>query len=197
MSRSVLFLDIMSTVVYDPIFHEIPSFFGMTLNEFFHAARPGTWIDFELGRKSEPAAMSEFFRDGRTFDVDAFKATVRGAYRFIDDDMEPLLQELRDEGCEMHALSNYPPWYRMIEQELQLSRFLEWSFVSCEMGVRKPDAAIFTAACERLGLPTSRALFVDDREDNCDGARSTGMAAVRFESSGQLRRALQSHGLLP
>lgn len=196
MSRPVLLLDIMSTVVYDPIFHEIPSFFGLTLEEFFRSAKPHTWIDFELGRLSEDEAMAHFFRDGRDFDVDAFKATVRSAYRFIDDGMEPLLRELREGGIEMHALSNYPPWYQMIEGELRLSRFLDWSFVSCNLGVRKPDPDIFAIACDRLAVAPSAALFVDDRDVNCEGARSTGMDAVRFESSAQLRETLRDRGWL-
>ena len=38
MKRPQLLFDIMSTVVYDPIFAEIPGFFGLTLAEFFAAA---------------------------------------------------------------------------------------------------------------------------------------------------------------
>ena len=47
--------------------------------------------------------------------------------------------ELRDAGVAMHTLSNYAPWYRQIEQRLGLSRYLPWTFVSCETGSRKPE----------------------------------------------------------
>ncbi|MEM6734095.1 MAG: hypothetical protein AAF658_21210, partial [Myxococcota bacterium] len=114
MKKPVLLFDIMSTVVYDPIFEEIPRFFGLTLQEFFSAARPGAWIDFELGVVDEPETFRTFFKDGRSFDGDAFKATVQDAYRFIDDQMEPFLGELTAAGFSLHALSNYPTWYRMI-----------------------------------------------------------------------------------
>ncbi|MEL6543423.1 MAG: HAD family phosphatase [Myxococcota bacterium] len=196
MKRPQLLFDIMSTVVYDPIFAEIPGFFGLTLAEFFAAATPQAWIDFELGTVDEKDTMASFFRDKRRFDAEQFKSTIRDAYRFIDDGMEPLLQELNAQGYAIHALSNYPPWFWMIEEKLELSRYLKWSFVSCELGLRKPDPAIYLAASERLAIPPSDALFVDDREDNCEGARSVGMDAIRFESSDKLRTELRNRRLI-
>jgi putative hydrolase of the HAD superfamily len=49
---------------------------------------------------------------------------------------------------------------------------------SCEVGVRKPDPAIYRLACERLGVEPERALFVDDHQGNVVGARAIGMGAI-------------------
>merc|ERR1719174_3475258 len=66
----------------------------------------------------------------------------------------PTLRRLRAApGLRLHALSNYPVWYRNIEAKLRLSEHLEWSFVSCETGTRKPDAAAFEGAAAALGVP--------------------------------------------
>jgi hypothetical protein len=46
--------------------------------------------------------------------------------------MEQLLGRLKAAGYEMHALSNYPVWHQMIEEKLRLSRFLSWTYLSCE-----------------------------------------------------------------
>ena len=53
--------------------------------------------------------------------------------------MAPLLARLRDAGYVMHAMSNYPEWWRHIEGKLRVSDYLQWSFVSCEgpMKVRR------------------------------------------------------------
>ncbi len=50
---------------------------------------------------------------------------------------------------------------------------------SCEVGVRKPDAAIYRLALERLGVndPTS-AVFLDDWPGNVAAARRIGMAGI-------------------
>lgn len=193
--KPVLLFDIMSTIVYDPIWAEIPGYFDMTLKEFFHAVKPNAWIEFELGLLDEAQTMANFFKDGRRFDVAGFKATIRDAYRFIDAEMEPLLKRLSTAGYALHALSNYPPWYTMIEERLCLSRFLEWSFVSCELGVRKPDPEIYSRACDRLNIAPADALFVDDREENCVGARDVGLDAIRFEGTAALDKALQDRGI--
>lgn len=52
-------------------------------------------------------------------------------YRWIDG-MEFLLLDLARQGVEMHIFSNYPSWYKRIEAKLAVTRFLPWTFVSCE-----------------------------------------------------------------
>ena len=37
--------------------------------------------------------------------------------------MRPLLESLAERGFELHALSNYPSWYRLVEQKLELSKY--------------------------------------------------------------------------
>ncbi|MEL6338828.1 MAG: HAD family phosphatase [Myxococcota bacterium] len=196
MSQPVLLFDIMSTVVYDPIHKELPGFFGLTLDEFFRAAEPRSWIAFELGEIDEHECMSRFFRDRRAFDVEAFKDMLLDTYCFIDAGMEPLLAELKEQGLAIHALSNYPPWYRLIEKKLALSRYLSWSFVSCEIGLRKPDPAIYQSACSRLDVSHEQAVFIDDRAVNCDAARDVGLHTFRFSDSQQLRRDLEAASIL-
>jgi putative hydrolase of the HAD superfamily len=50
--------------------------------------------------------------------------------------------------------------------------------ISSEVGLRKPDAAIYELAAERLGLPPSACVFVDDLPGNLKPARALGMATV-------------------
>jgi FMN hydrolase / 5-amino-6-(5-phospho-D-ribitylamino)uracil phosphatase len=46
--------------------------------------------------------------------------------------MEALLSHLRGLGYQMHVVSNYPEWYKLIEDKLEISRFMPWTFLSCE-----------------------------------------------------------------
>lgn len=43
-------------------------------------------------------------------------------------------------GYEMHAVTNYPEWYELIETKLRLSTHMPWTFVSCTgpMQARRP-----------------------------------------------------------
>jgi HAD superfamily hydrolase (TIGR01509 family) len=167
----------------------------MSLGELVAAKHPEAWKTFELGRCDEAALCASFFADGRPFDGEALKATMRAAYRYLDG-IEELLADLRTAGVPMHALSNYPKWYEMIEERLGLSQYLDWSFVSCKMGVRKPDPEAFVGPARALRVDPSQCLFVDDRAANCEGARAVGMDAIRFTTATDLRRALRQHGIL-
>jgi putative hydrolase of the HAD superfamily len=50
--------------------------------------------------------------------------------------------------------------------------------ISSEVGLRKPDPAIYELAAERLGLPPGACVFVDDLPGNLKPARAIGMATV-------------------
>jgi len=49
---------------------------------------------------------------------------------------------------------------------------------SSEVGLRKPDSAIYLLTCERLGVKPDEAVFLDDNERNCEGARAVGLHAI-------------------
>ncbi len=96
----------------------------------------------------------------------------------------------------MHALSNYPIWYRTIENRLELSRFLKWTFVSCLTGFRKPELAAFLGAAQILNRPVETCLLIDDSMANCEAAERAGMPAIHFIDAGQLWQELQRRGLV-
>ena len=189
-----LLLDVMGTLVYDPFYHEVPAFFGMTLDELIAAKTPSTWAEFELGEIDEATLARRFFADGRSFDLDGLKACMRDAFRYLDG-IEALLVELAGRGHELHALSNYAPWYRLIEERLGLSRHLAWSFVSCDTGARKPAPEAYLLAARELERAPADCVFVDDREENVAAARALGFDSLRFESAAQLRAELAARGL--
>jgi HAD superfamily hydrolase (TIGR01509 family) len=185
----------MGTIVEDPFYTAMPAFFGLSLRELVALLHPTSWVEFEQGLIDETTHASRFFRDGRAWDAAAFKEHVRSAYRYVEG-MEALLAELGNRGVSMHVLSNYPCWYTLVEERLALSRYLPWTFVSCHMGVRKPDPEAFLLPARTLGVEPSRCLLVDDRAVNCEAAREVGMGAIRFEDAAALRGELCSRGIL-
>jgi len=190
--RRILF-DVMGTLVYDPFYRELPAFFGLSFDELLAAKHPTRWVEFEQGAIDEARMLTDFFADGRSFDHAGLKHTMRSAYRWLDG-MEPLVEELAEQH-ELHVCSNYPHWSEWIEAELALGRFLEWTFVSWRMGLRKPSRRFFEQTAERLRSEPHELLLIDDREDNCEAARAVGLDAIRFESADRLRTALAERGL--
>jgi HAD superfamily hydrolase (TIGR01509 family) len=176
-------------VVRDPFATEEPAFFGLSLKELQRQKDPTAWVEFELGEIDEAEYFRRFFRDRRPVDGEGLKATFRAAYRWVEG-MEALLADLQADGRTVHALSNYPPWYALIDDALGVGRYLEWSFVSCHTGVRKPTPRAYRGAAEALGVAPEDCLFVDDRRLNCDAAEASGMPAYRFTTAEALRQRL-------
>lgn len=191
----ILLLDVMETLVYDPFPVEVPAFFGVSLADLFAAKHPTTWKEFERGEIDEAEVGRRYFTD-RPCDVEGFKATLRAGYRWLEG-MEELVADLSAAGVPMHTLSNYPPWFQLIEERLAVSRYVAWSFVSCELGVRKPDPEIYRLTAGRLGVDPAECVFVDDRPANCAGAEAVGMAAIPFRGAVDLREQLRARGILP
>jgi epoxide hydrolase-like predicted phosphatase len=70
---------------------------------------------------------------------------------------------------------------------------------SAEVGMAKPEPAIYTLAAERLGLEPSECVFVDDLDTNVEAARQVGMHAVLFrvDKGDDLRAQLAALGVMP
>jgi len=185
----------MGTLVTEPFKEAMPRFLGLGFEEMLARKDPHSWIEFEHGRIDEDEYVRRFFKDGAEVDKEGLKAAMRGHYALLPG-MEPILRSLWEQGVRQHALSNYSDWWRMIEAETQLSRFIGWEFVSCRTGIRKPDPEAYLCASRTLNEAPQACLFVDDRQVNVDAARAVGMQAIlRTEDVGALRRDLERLGL--
>lgn len=97
----------------------------------------------------------------------------------VDLQMVQAVQVLIDRGVLTALVSNSwgpsagYPWDR-------LPRFSE-VVVSSEVGIRKPDSAIYELAAEKLGRAPAECVFVDDVEINLVPARTLGMGTILHE----------------
>ena len=195
MKKKILLLDVMSTLVYDPFFVELPKAFGMSLQQVMQDKSPTAWEEFEKNEITEQQFFSRFFGPERPVDGQKMKNCMQENYRYLEG-IVPLLQELKRRDIPMYALSNYPHWYKMIEQKLSLSSYLEWKFVSWDTGFRKPDPRAYLHPVEVLGVSPGDCIFVDDMEKNCQAALAVGMSAIQFQGAEHLRAKLVEQGVL-
>ena len=68
---------------------------------------------------------------------------------------------------------------------------------SGEIGLIKPDRAIFEHHAAAFGLEPSATLFIDDSPANVAGAKEAGWQAVQFVGADTLRADLARFGLMP
>ncbi|XP_007029479.2 PREDICTED: uncharacterized protein LOC18599440 isoform X1 [Theobroma cacao] len=190
----ILLFDIMDTIVRDPFYHDIPAFFRMSFKELIECKHPTAWIEFENGVINEEELAGKFFKDGRPFDLEGLKNCMRRGYSYIDG-IEQLLQALKQNNYEMHAFTNYPIWYKIIEDKLNISNYLSWTFCSCMYGKRKPDPYFYLAVVEHLKVDPVSCIFIDDRIKNVEAAVGIGITGLHFKNPDLLRQDLERLGV--
>jgi 2-haloacid dehalogenase len=113
------------------------------------------------------------------------------------DETVAILRELGARGTPLYCLTNFSTE----KLPLCLNRFdffgaFDGIVVSGEIGMVKPDRAIYDHLVGSYGLTPAQCLFIDDNQANVAGARAAGWQAVRYVSPEQLRRELAARGLL-
>lgn len=90
-----------------------------------------------------------------------------------------LARQVRDAGVVTGLLSN--SWGTHTYPWDALDQHFDAMVISGDVGLRKPDPAIYRLACDRVGQPPEACVFVDDLARNVEVARELGMAAVLHE----------------
>ncbi len=100
-------------------------------------------------------------------------------------------------GVSVGCLSNTNAlhWEQKISR-WPLAQHFEHRFLSYELGVVKPDAAIFELVSARTGMAPGRILFLDDNALNVAGARAAGLRAEQTRGPDEARARLSDYGLL-
>ncbi|HEX5936814.1 MAG TPA: HAD-IA family hydrolase [Actinomycetota bacterium] len=100
------------------------------------------------------------------------------------EDSIPVVSELRARGVRTALISNCSHSTRGVVDRLRLDEAFDEIVLSVEVGLRKPDPAIYRLALERLGADPDRAVFVDDQPAYCDGAAALGIGTFLIDRSG-------------
>ena len=102
---------------------------------------------------------------------------------------EPMIsymRELRGRGYRMAiCTNNVREWEPLWRAKLPVDEIFDQVIDSGFVGTRKPEPRIYEITLERLAVPASAALLVDDVEANCVAARELGLRAVWFQSNEQ------------
>jgi FMN phosphatase YigB (HAD superfamily) len=75
-----------------------------------------------------------------------------------------------------------------------LSHFRE-IFLSCSIGLRKPDAEAYDHVVKAVGVQAERIVFFDDLAENVEAARRRGLTAVHVTSPDDVAIALAALGI--
>jgi putative hydrolase of the HAD superfamily len=92
------------------------------------------------------------------------------------------VKELKALGYNVYFLSNYSKFVmRQAPDSRDFLEFMDGGVFSCDVGLIKPDPAIYKALIDKYGLDPEECIFTDDVQANIDVARELGFRAIRFD----------------
>jgi putative hydrolase of the HAD superfamily len=96
-------------------------------------------------------------------------------------EMVTLVSNLRKAGCKTAIISNTEmPVVKIIDK--QICDYMDVTVLSCLEGMAKPGREIYDLTLNRLGIPAGKALFIDDKPENIEGAKQAGLQTILFET---------------
>jgi HAD superfamily hydrolase (TIGR01509 family) len=109
-----------------------------------------------------------------------------------------LMERLQARNVLLYALSNMTsetwPWHFKAFPKLAMFQDV---IVSGDVGLVKPDPAIYLLTLERMGNPPPEdVIFIDDSLANIEAADALGFSTHHFTGSQSLEEALKQEGLL-
>jgi putative hydrolase of the HAD superfamily len=130
----------------------------------------------QLGR---PPADAELVRRLVELDVRAWSE--------VDQRVLGVVRDLAADGTDLAILSNAPGCLARFVDRQSWAELFRWRCFSVDLGMAKPDPAIFEGLCELLGARPDEVLFVDDRIANVRAAQGIGVEALLFTGADGLR----------
>jgi putative hydrolase of the HAD superfamily len=101
----------------------------------------------------------------------------------FDNDAFSLMHDARAAGRRVGVLSNdaYAIQSRAFFDARPAFQELDAFVDASDIGVSKPDPDAYLVAAEALGLAAERIVFLDDAEENVEGARAVGMLGIQVD----------------
>lgn len=114
--------------------------------------------------------------DGREVEPEGLLARMFAGFR-KQQPMFDVVRRAHGRGISTALLSN--SWGSEYPRE-EWDEIFDAVVISGEVGMRKPEPAIYRLAADRLGLEPAQCVFVDDLGPNVKGAVAVGMVGVKF-----------------
>jgi len=108
-----------------------------------------------------------------------------------------ILEALKQKDFPLFGLSNWSAeTFQRIRPEHEFLNWFDDIVLSGEVGLAKPDPAIYRVLLEQVNDSADKCLFIDDSLANILAARELGFMTIHFESPQQLDMEISTRGLL-
>jgi len=131
--------------------------------------------------------------DGQPVPADGLLGRMFAGFR-REPTMVEVVRRARGHGLKTALLSN--SWGNDYPRE-DWEALFDVVVISGEVGMRKPEAAIYRHTAALLGVPPQACVFVDDLAPNVRGAAEVGMLAIQHHTTEETIRELEARFAFP
>lgn len=152
----------------------------------YHEDNDHPWHRLERGEVSFDEAREAIMALGRDagLQIDPIDMLVRMASgNLVQQPMVDTLRDIKAAGYPVAIITNNVKEFRDGWRALiPVDELIDRVFDSSELGVRKPNPAIYQHALQEMGgVAPQRAVFLDDVEQNVQGARDLGVHGIHVQ----------------
>jgi putative hydrolase of the HAD superfamily len=102
------------------------------------------------------------------------------------------IKSLKKRGLKVYILSNYSQRdYEQTQDQLDFLPFVDGALFSFQCHMIKPDREIYDELIKKYHINPTHAVFIDDRQENVDGAEKAGLQTLRFTTYKDTSEALE------
>ena len=153
----------------------------MIVDVIFHSKE---WTDLNAGRITNEEAI-EIYKNKLPQNLHSLVDMIMENWMdfiYLDDRMLDIAKCLKRNGYKIFILSNAPvsfdKWFK--EEKKEFADIFDGIVISAIEKQEKPNADIFNTILNRYNLNKEECFFIDDREENIEGAKKCGISGYCY-----------------
>lgn len=155
------------------------------------------WNEMDRGAKSDEELLAGFVAK-----IPEYEREIRMFWEHVGDAIwqldyaRPWIREMKGHGYQVYILSNYGHWtYENTQEALSFLQDVDGALFSYEVKQIKPEPEIYQSLLQRYDLKAEECVFLDDRQENIDGAKMQGIEGICFTGYGDAKEKLRAFGI--
>lgn len=160
-------------------------------------AESAEWAETDRGVKSDAELLTAFIVNAPDYEreINIFWENVDEAIWQLDY-TKAWIGRFKELGYHVYILSNYGSWtYKKTQEALSFLSDVDGALFSYEVKHVKPEPEIYQALLKRFDLKAEECVFLDDCQENIDGARAQGIEGIRFLGYEDAKEKLRAYGI--
>lgn len=179
----------MKNIVFDlgrVVFAQNPNKSSEEFRRFFsyvaQSPVPQFWVDYDMGVSSFDKVVSDLsaYREvDEEYTRSMILASISRQETIIP--TEALIHDLKAAGYKLYVLSNMSREFIDYLRQQPVYKYFDGEVISCEEGVVKPMPQIYNILIQRYELDVEHTMFIDDRIENVEVAKTLGITPFHFD----------------